>query len=152
MEINDRIQNLIDKLQLNPNAFAETVGVTSTVIYNIVKGRRSKPSFEVLQKILLTYQAINANWLLNGDGKIWKDEVNNQDFDQSEYSITENKFTSIIASLREEVGEKHQLDQLEEIISSLMKETVEQKFKIISLYEKQDQILDVIKKKLNLDF
>ena len=51
-----------------------------------------------------------------------------------------------------EVGEHPSLDEIEELISAILEENVEQKFKIISLYEKQDQILDVIRKKLSLDF
>lgn len=151
MEINDRISDLIAKLELNPNSFADAIGVTGTVIYNIIKGRRSKPSFDVLQKILLAYQTINANWLLNGDGKVWKDEVKNHDIEPG-YVKIEKEINSLIISLREEVGDLHQIDGLEEIVSTLLEENVEQKFKIISLYEKQDQILDVIRKKLSLDF
>ncbi|MFY0598581.1 MAG: helix-turn-helix transcriptional regulator [Cyclobacteriaceae bacterium] len=151
MEINDRISDLINKLELNPNSFADAIGVTGTVIYNIIKGRRSKPSFEVLQKILLAYQTINANWLLNGDGKIWKEEVKNHDIEPG-YIKVEKKISALVASLKEEVGDLYQINEIEEVVATLLEENVEQKFKIISLYEKQDQILDVIRKKLSLDF
>lgn len=151
MEVNDRIHDLINRLEMNPNSFADAIGVTGTVIYNIIKGRRSKPSFEVLQKILMVYTTINANWLLNGDGKVWNEGPKNHEISPA-YQKIENTFEELVVSLKAEVGERHQIDQIEEIFGNLIAENVEQKFKIISLYEKQDQILDVIKKKLNLDF
>jgi transcriptional regulator with XRE-family HTH domain len=151
VEINDRISDLITQLDLNPNSFADAIGVKGTVIYNILKGRKSKPSFEVLQKIILAYQTINANWLLNGDGEIWKKKANNHDIEPG-YIKVEKRVNFLVASLRVEVGEYPQIDELEELVGNLLEENVEQKFKIISLYEKQDQILDVIRKKLSLDF
>jgi len=41
--------------------------------------------------------------------------------------------------------------QLEELINSLTKENNDQKRKIKELYDKQNQILDVFRKRLNLD-
>lgn len=151
MEINDRISALITNLDLNPNSFADAIGVKGTVIYNILKGRRSKPSFEVLQKILLSYQTVNANWLLNGDGEIWKKDARKHDIEPG-YIKVEKRISTLVSSLKEEVGEHPQIDEIEELVANLLDENVEQKFKIISLYEKQDQILDVIRKKLSLDF
>ncbi|WP_258103466.1 helix-turn-helix domain-containing protein [Marinoscillum sp. MHG1-6] len=151
MEINDRISELITTLQLNPNSFADAIGVKGTVIYNIVKGRRSKPSYDVLQKILLAYHGINANWLLNGEGDLWKDGVEIPAEVQPGYVLIENRLETLAAQLREDFGEHPAIDEIEELCSKLIEENVEQRYKIISLYEKQDQILDVIRKKLSID-
>ncbi|MEO9476635.1 MAG: hypothetical protein ABJN36_02280 [Cyclobacteriaceae bacterium] len=151
MEINDRISELIGKLETNPNSFAENIGVKGTVVYNIIKGRRSKPSFEVLQKIILAYQTVNANWLLNGDGDVWKEDAKTHDVEPG-YIKVEKRITQLVGTLKEEFGERAEIDEIEELVTALIEENVEQKFKIISLYEKQDQILDVIRKKLSLDF
>ncbi len=150
MEVNDRISELIGKLEITPNAFADLIGVKSTVVYNIIKGRRSKPSYDVLQKILLTYQAVNANWLLNGEGNPWKEGVVNNDIEPS-YIKVEKRILELFTHLKAEVGELPSIFEIEELINSLLEENIEQKFKIISLYEKQDQILDVIRKKLSID-
>ena len=150
MEINDRISQLIGKLEITPNAFSEIIGVKSTVVYNIIKGRRSKPSYDVLQKILLSYQAVNANWLLNGDGSPWREGVVNNDIEPS-YIKLEKRILALFTQLKAEVGDIPSICEVEELINSLLEENIEQKFKIISLYEKQDQILDVIRKKLSID-
>lgn len=150
MEINERITHLIASLEMNANSFADAIGVKSAVVYNIVKGRRSKPSFEVLQKILLSYQTLNANWLINGEGVIWKDGQVGQD-SQPGYIRIEQRLDKLIEQLRAELGDRPELAEMEELVRSLLEENVEQKFKIVSLYEKQDQILDVIRKKLSID-
>lgn len=150
MEINDRISQLIGKLEITPNAFSDIIGVKSTVVYNIIKGRRSKPSYDVLQKILLSYQAVNANWLLNGDGSPWREGVVNNDIEPS-YIKLEKRILALFTQLKAEVGDIPSICEVEELINALLEENIEQKFKIISLYEKQDQILDVIRKKLSID-
>lgn len=49
MTINNRIELVINALKLNNNSFSMRIGVNSTVIHNIVKGRNA-PSYDVLQK------------------------------------------------------------------------------------------------------
>lgn len=65
--INERLTHLIEILNLSPNSFASQMGINTTIIYNIQKGR-NKPGFDLLQKITDTFK-VNGNWLLNGDGE-----------------------------------------------------------------------------------
>ena len=150
MVINDRISDLISKLHMNPNSFADNIGVKGTVIYNIIKGRRSKPSFDVLQKILIAYEAINANWLLKGEGDVWKHDDAAPELDQA-YESLEKRIVSLIESLKEELGENPSVEELSELVHTLLTENMKQKEKIESLYEKQDQILEVLREKLSID-
>lgn len=149
MAINDRISELISDLQTNPNSFADNIGVKSPVIYNIIKGRRSKPSYEVLQKILIAYNAINANWLLRGEGSIWK-EKENLALDEG-YESIENRIVSLVENLRGELGLNPSLEELSELIRTLLKENMHQRNKIQALYAKQDRILELLRNKLSLD-
>ena len=55
-------------LNHNPNTFAEAIGVAPTVIYNIIGRRLSKPSFDVLQKVIKSFDRVNPSWLLSGEG------------------------------------------------------------------------------------
>ncbi len=72
--INERIKLLIEALGLNKNSFSTKIGVDSTVIHNIVSGRLTKPSFDVLEKILLSNDNINLEWLILGKSdKLFKD-------------------------------------------------------------------------------
>lgn len=71
--INDRISYFID-YQFNGNRkkFAESIDFSPQVIFNIVSGRKSKPSYEVLEAILSSFVDLNAEWLLTGKGEMLK--------------------------------------------------------------------------------
>ena len=71
--INDRIMLIITTLKMNKNSFSNKIKLSgSAVLENIVSGRRSKPSFDVLQKIILAFDNIDANWLITGKGEMFK--------------------------------------------------------------------------------
>lgn len=150
MGINNRVADLIKHLEMNPNSFADSIGVKGTVIYNIVKGRRSKPSFDLLQKILITYQTINANWLLSGQGNVLKEEE--QVAEKKPVAIRlETRVNKLLIQAYAET-ESPVMEEIKELVGRLVQENMEQKEKITALYKKQDEILSVIRKQLNLDF
>tara|TARA_R110002073_G_scaffold93602_1_gene218462 strand:+ start:537 stop:923 length:387 start_codon:yes stop_codon:yes gene_type:complete len=51
--------------QLNASSFAEEIGVQASSVSHILSGR-NKPSLEFIQKVLLRYPKVDANWLING--------------------------------------------------------------------------------------
>ncbi len=71
LNIQDRIKSIIDAFGLNNRSFSLKLGVDPTVIHNIVAGRRSYPSFAVLEKIILSFDNIDARWLLTGKGSMY---------------------------------------------------------------------------------
>jgi hypothetical protein len=74
--INKRVEMLIGALNLNKNSFSISIGVDPTVIHNIVGGRLTKPSFDVLEKILLAHDNINLDWFILGKGdQIFRDKA-----------------------------------------------------------------------------
>lgn len=71
MSINDRIQEIIDSLYSgNKRAFSLAIGVSPSVIENIVGKRKSNPSFDVTNKIINSIEDINIEWLMTGNGKM----------------------------------------------------------------------------------
>lgn len=72
-EINNRIIELIKELKISQNQFANEVGTTSSRISNIVR-YRNKPDSELLQKVLLKYRNVSSDWLILGDGAIFRGE------------------------------------------------------------------------------
>lgn len=74
-DISDRISYLIDsQFDGNKKRFAESIGYSAQVISNVVSGRKSKPSFDVLNAILSTNDEISSDWLMVGKGEIKKSE------------------------------------------------------------------------------
>ena len=81
MSINTRIAELIKAFGKSESAFAKNLGVSSSVMFNIVnpKGRKSYPSGPVLEKILsLTFEGrkVSAEWLMRGEGSMWQADDN----------------------------------------------------------------------------
>ena len=72
--INGRFAEIINRLyQGNKRAFAQHVGISPTVIENVVGTRQGKPSYEVLEKICANAN-ISAEWLLSGKGNMTREE------------------------------------------------------------------------------
>lgn len=65
--INDRISELIEFLDITPTAFADEIGIQRSGLSHIMKGR-NKPSLDVVQKIINRFPEINILWLVNGTG------------------------------------------------------------------------------------
>lgn len=75
--INNRVQRIIDvAFGGNKSAFAKKVGISATVVENIVGKRQGKPSFDILIAIF-TYANIAAEWLLTGKGDMFNTDDNN---------------------------------------------------------------------------
>jgi hypothetical protein len=73
--VNDRILYLIDsQLGGNKKKFAERIGFAPQVVFNIVSGRKSKPSFDVLEAIISSFDEISPEWLLTGKGAMLRDQ------------------------------------------------------------------------------
>ncbi|BDD03725.1 helix-turn-helix domain-containing protein [Aureibacter tunicatorum] len=69
MSVNNRINDLILKKNMSRVKFAESIGIPTATIQNIVGSRKSSPSSEVLEKILQRFPDVDANWLLSGKSK-----------------------------------------------------------------------------------
>lgn len=88
MSISERLQYIIEELfDGNKAAFARTIGIAPTSISNYLgKERASKPSSDILEKIVNSVEKVNAYWLLTGKGEAFTQ--NNQ------YSTNEVKIES----------------------------------------------------------
>lgn len=87
--INERIMQLVKELGFNKNSFSKEIKLSgSAVLENIVAGRLSKPSYEVINKILLAFDNVDAKWLITGKGSMFKPEeikeINNVDLANEE--------------------------------------------------------------------
>lgn len=67
--IHQRIFQLMEAYGLNPNSLSVKLGTSDTVIRKILNGV-NKPGFDTLQKIIQTFEGINVEWLLVGDGEM----------------------------------------------------------------------------------
>lgn len=90
LDISSRIAYIIEnQYNNNKKKFAESIGYSAQVVSNIVSGRKSKPSYDVLNAIISTNDDINIEWLLTGKGLMLKSEL-------EEVSIENNKGIPLI--------------------------------------------------------
>ncbi|RYC68816.1 MULTISPECIES: helix-turn-helix transcriptional regulator [Spirosoma] len=70
--IHSRLQELIDALNVSVLEFARQLGERrGEKVYHILHGRL-KPRYDTIEKILLAYPQVNADWLLRGEGLMFK--------------------------------------------------------------------------------
>lgn len=77
MSINNRIELIISKLRMNNNSFSNAIGVNPTIIHNIIKGRNA-PSYDLLTKIVLSFENVSSDFLLKGIGDPFIGESNSK--------------------------------------------------------------------------
>ena len=66
MHISDRLNQIIDFLDIKPNAFAVKIGISQPRLNNYLKGR--DPDYDTLRRICETFVMIDPGWLLTGRG------------------------------------------------------------------------------------
>ncbi|GAB1373246.1 helix-turn-helix transcriptional regulator [Bacteroidales bacterium] len=101
-----RLQQFLEVEQLSPAKLADIIGIQRSGLSHILSGR-NKPGFDFIQKLLIKFPALNAEWLITGRGKIYKESpdrsitekstfksnpapANNEDLFINNESITDN--------------------------------------------------------------
>ncbi len=119
-DINERISLIIEN-QANGNQkkFAEKIGFAPQVVYNIVSGRKSKPSFDVLNAILSSFVDISAEWLISGRGKMLKTDTSVSEPRQMADTFIIDKLLNEIKELSAENAVlKREIEELKEEIKN----------------------------------
>ena len=69
--IKERIKRIIISKGLTSSKFADIIGVQRSGISHILSGR-NKPGLELLNKILINFPEISGDWLITGEGELYK--------------------------------------------------------------------------------
>lgn len=70
--MNRRLQQFLELEQLSPAKLADILGIQRSGISHILSGR-NKPGYDFIYKFLLKFPNVNADWLLAGKGKPYKE-------------------------------------------------------------------------------
>lgn len=70
-----RLQTLLTSEKMPSSKFAEIIGVNRSSISHLLSGRNN-PSLDVLQKVLVKFPQINPDWLLLGQGNMYRNKNN----------------------------------------------------------------------------
>ena len=72
----ERLESLINKLNLNPRSFALQCGYSqATTFYSIIK-RDAKPTSSTIDKICNRFPQVNREWLTTGYGSMFTKQEN----------------------------------------------------------------------------
>lgn len=71
----DRIRLIMENEQLTPSAFADKLQLGRAVVSHILNGRNN-PSLDVVSRILAKMDYINPDWLITGNGEMYKEDFN----------------------------------------------------------------------------
>jgi transcriptional regulator with XRE-family HTH domain len=85
----DRIINFLNAEKLSPARFADIIGVQPANISHIIS-ERNKPSLDFIQKMLKSFPALNVEWLITGNGGMYKEP--------KEQSLFGNDFDDMFSS------------------------------------------------------
>lgn len=94
--INQRIKEFINSIGMNDNQFAKSIGVTQSVISSMFL-RNTEPSSKVLVAILNAYAELSAEWLLRGEGNMFKSKEKEGTADRicGEFEVDENGYLKV---------------------------------------------------------
>ncbi|HLP04679.1 MAG TPA: helix-turn-helix transcriptional regulator [Paludibacter sp.] len=77
MDEKERIERIMQKEEMTAAVFAAEIGIQGSTLSHILNGRNN-PSLDVLKKILKRFKTINPDWLILGDGAIYRTEKHSQ--------------------------------------------------------------------------
>jgi plasmid maintenance system antidote protein VapI len=70
----DRLLKIIKQYNLTSTRFADVLGVQRSGISHILSGR-NQPSYDFIVKLMKQYPEINPDWLIMGNGTIFRTAV-----------------------------------------------------------------------------
>ncbi|MBR5735827.1 MAG: helix-turn-helix transcriptional regulator [Bacteroidales bacterium] len=71
-KMEQRLQLFLQMEQLSQSQFADKMGIQRSGVTHLLSGR-NKPSYEFIAKMLQAFPSLNAEWLILGKGKPYKD-------------------------------------------------------------------------------
>jgi len=120
MDINKRINQLIDYLYNgNVTDFSSRIGIDNNVTLNKIKNGKNAPSYKVINAILTNISEINAEWLMRGEGTMFRKGTGEIEEDQTGVEVSEGdvRYLKQIIKQQEEM-----IGALKDHIATLKKE------------------------------
>ncbi|WP_288435284.1 hypothetical protein [uncultured Chryseobacterium sp.] len=102
---NHYLYELISYLELNPNSFAEEIGLDRTDrIYNVLNNKNGV-SANLASKITKRFPEISFDWLKNNEGKMLLEKVENTDMNSSSSNFKDLPIGEQLNLLHQEIAD-----------------------------------------------
>lgn len=106
----ERIIQFLSENNLTSTKFADLVGVQRSSISHILSGR-NKPSYDFIEKILIAYPDLNAQWLITGKGDMFLNQPSLFNKDESAILTTrESNIQDFMDNSEEKIDSEQDLN------------------------------------------
>jgi transcriptional regulator with XRE-family HTH domain len=148
-ELNKRVLSIMEKQQMSKSTFATVLEISLPVLTHISSGR-NKPGLELIQKLLIKFPNINPDWLILGEGNMYRVKENKPDFSTEMQEIESIiQYLEAVEKRTDKVLEYHKIVHREiSYLNDLDKLLYENQSITLGLKEKIVEINHKIKSKL----
>ena len=101
----DRFKQLLEEKGLTATKFAALIKVNASAMSHILNGR-SKPGFDVLDKIAQAFPDVNLNWLISGKGELFNITPDKEK--QAEVAVQKSLFETTGTEKQEKAADNSQ--------------------------------------------
>lgn len=95
-----RLQQFLQAENLSPSQFADRIGIQRSGVSHVLAGR-NKPGFDFMESMLLSYPSLNAEWLMTGKGKMYKD-MKQEDLQEIQRSMEKQEQPPVPGTVQQE--------------------------------------------------
>lgn len=90
-KMQERFKQLLEEKNLTATRFAAMIKVNASAMSHILNGR-SKPGFDVLDKIAQAFPDVNLNWLISGKGSLYNNRISTPAKEVEKIHVQKNLF------------------------------------------------------------
>ncbi len=108
--LNKRIIEVMVKKNHSKSSFAKAIDVSLPLITHVTSGR-NKPGIELIQKVLTVFEDISPDWLILGNGDMYRSTFQMPDFSDIQAEIYRLK-----QSLQQQLGSLDTIKQYHKIL------------------------------------
>lgn len=143
----ERINRIIEEKQMSTTQFADFINIQRPTMSHIISGRNN-PSLDIVIKILTAFPDIDSDWLMFGDGKMYKAEISKEEISNElpdKPALNGTKQTSGMMDLfsMEETAEESEEREIEEIHQDEVKSSSQES--ILNIDEEKSELLPNLK-------
>lgn len=118
----ERINKIIEEKQMSTTQFADYINIQRPTMSHIISGRNN-PSLDIVMKILTAFPDIDSDWLMFGDGKMYKDEISNIQPESPALQSNKQALEMMDLFSAEETTEESEENEIAEIHQNELKNT-----------------------------
>jgi len=99
--ISDRINQIIEKEGLTISAFARRINIADQTVRAVCTLHRNKPGYDFLASIIHTFEWLDAEWLITGEGDMVKSNDTCREGGKYRFCSSGDPMKELVSYLRE---------------------------------------------------